>query len=62
MLFSLFKISESSSSLGYCQLHQRCINQGLKVTHKNALLMMKELNPDGVVRRQATTGVEEVLF
>ena len=57
MLFSLFKISDSSSSLGYCQLHQRCINQGLKVTHK-----FVANDKRAVVRRQATTGVEEVLF
>ena len=46
------EISESGSSLGYRQLHQRCINQGLKVTRKNVSLIMKQLDPEGVVRRQ----------
>ena len=45
------EISESGSSLGYRQLHQRCINHGFKVTRKNISLIMKELDPEGVVRR-----------
>ena len=46
------KISERDSSFGYCQAHQRCINQGLKVTRKNVSLKMKEFDPEGAVRRQ----------
>ena len=44
------EISESDSSLGYRQLHQRCINQELKVIRKNVSLIMKELHPEGAVR------------
>ena len=46
------EISESGSSLGYRQLHQSCINQELKVIRKNVSLIMKELHPEGAVRRQ----------
>ena len=46
------EISESGSSLGYRQLHQRCNNQGLKIPRKNVSLIMKQFDPEGVVRRQ----------
>ena len=46
------EISESGSSTGYRQLHQWCINQGLQVTRKTVPLIMKQLDPEDVVRGQ----------
>ena len=42
----------SGASIGYRQMHQRCILNGLSVTRKNVATVVKTLDPEGVEFRQ----------
>lgn len=46
------QISGSGSCLGYRQMHQRCIQMGIKVTRRTVSLVQKHLDPDGVELRK----------
>ena len=46
------ELQGSGSSIGYRQMHQRCILNGLRVNRKNVLTILRELDPEGVELRK----------
>ena len=46
------ELNGSSSKIGYRQMHQRCIQGGLRVTRKTVATIIKEFDPEGVELRR----------
>lgn len=46
------QLSGSGSAIGYRQMHQRCVLSGQRVNRKTVLLIMRELDPNGIEMRK----------
>ena len=46
------QLQGSGFSIGYRQMHQRCLLNGLRVNRSNVLTIMRELDPEGVELRK----------
>ena len=46
------QLEGSGSSIGYRQMHQRCIMHGFRVNRSNVLTILQQLDPDGIELRK----------